>query len=138
VAVIIGALLIIYLEIYWIDPIVTIIIGLYILKETWEILKQTVDILMQGTPEGLDLELIRNDIERIPEVSNIHHVHAWNLDDQSVHYECHIDLNENYKLTETQAIHSKIEEILKDKYHISHLTIQFEFERCDDKKMIHN
>jgi cobalt-zinc-cadmium efflux system protein len=137
VAVIIGGILIIFLEIYWIDPIVTIIIGLYILKETWEILKQTIDILMQGTPAGLDLELIRRDIEQIAEISNIHHVHVWNLDDQSCHFECHVDLKENYRLSETEQIQSKIESMLKEKYSIGHVTIQFEFQRCDDKNMIH-
>jgi len=137
VAVIIGGILIYFFEIFWIDPIITIIIGLYILKETWEILKQTIDILMQGTPAGLDLELIRLDLEQIPEVNNIHHVHAWNLDDQSVHFECHIDLKEDNRLSETEGIHSRIERILKEKHHINHVTIQFEFQRCDDKNMIH-
>ena len=137
VAVIIGSILIIYLKIFWIDPIITIVIGLYILKETWVILKQTVDILMQGTPEGLDIELIRRDIEQIPEIANIHHVHAWNLDDHSVHFECHIDLKEDNRLSETENIHSRIENILRSKYHINHITIQFEYQRCDDKNMIH-
>lgn len=137
VAVIIGGILIILLEIYWIDPIITIIIGLYILKETWSILKQTIDILMQGTPAGLDIELIRRDIEQISGVNNIHHVHVWNLDDQSVHFECHVDLKEDVLLSQTESIHSRIENILKKKHHINHVTIQFEFQRCDDKTMIH-
>lgn len=136
VAVIIGAVLIIYLELYWIDPIITFIIGLYILKETWEILKQTVDILMQGTPEGLDLELIRHDIELIPEVKNIHHVHAWNLDDQSIHFECHVELREDHRLTETCEIQLKIESLLHDHFDIGHVTIQFEYQRCDDQSFV--
>jgi len=137
VAVIIGGILIILLEIYWIDPIITIIIGLYILKETWEILKQTIDILMQGTPAGLDIELVRRDIEQISEVNNIHHVHVWNLDDQSVHFECHVDLKQDTLLSKTESIHSRIENILQANYHINHATIQFEHQRCDDKEMIH-
>jgi cobalt-zinc-cadmium efflux system protein len=137
IAVIIGGILIYFFDIFWIDPIITIVIGLYILKETWEILRQTIDILMQGTPAGLDLELIRRDMEQIPEISNIHHVHAWNLDDQSCHFECHVDLKENYRLSETEQIQLKIETMLKEKYSIGHVTIQFEFQRCDDKNMIH-
>lgn len=137
IAVIIGSILIIFLEIYWIDPIITIVIGLYILKETWSILKQTIDILMQGTPEGLDLEQIRHDLEQIPEIANIHHVHLWNLDDQSIHFECHVDLKEDYRLSETCDIQLKIESLLHDTYDIGHVTIQFEYQRCDDKNMIH-
>lgn len=138
VAVIVGGILIYFFEIFWIDPIITILIGLYIIKETWSILKQTVDILMQGSPAGLDLELIKKDLEQIPEIANIHHVHIWNLDDQSVHFECHVDLSENSRITETESIYSRIEKLLKEKHHISHLTIQFEYQRCIDKDMIHS
>ncbi len=137
VAVIIGAILIYFFNIYWVDPIITILIGLYILKQTWSILRQTNDILMQGTPAGLDIEKIKLDLEDIPEVANIHHIHIWNLDDRSTHFECHVDLSENYRLSETGVIFSKIEKVLKEKHRISHVTIQFEYQRCDEKGMIH-
>jgi len=137
VAVITGGILIYFLDIYWIDPIITILIGLYIIKQTWAILRQTIDILMQGSPAGMDLEMIRQDLEKIPEIANIHHVHIWNMDDQSVHFECHVDLKENSRISETESIYLNIEKLLKERHHISHLTIQFEYQRCDDKNMIH-
>jgi cobalt-zinc-cadmium efflux system protein len=113
------------------------LIGLYIIKQTWAILRQTIDILMQGSPAGMDLEMIRQDLEKIPEIANIHHVHIWNMDDQSVHFECHVDLKENSRISETESIYLNIEKLLKERHHISHLTIQFEYQRCDDKNMIH-
>ena len=137
VAVLAGGIFIYFFDLYWIDPIVTILIGLYIIKETWTILKQTIDILMQGSPSGINIDEIKLDIELIPEIANIHHVHIWNLDDQSVHFECHVDLLKNIRISETDPIYNKIEEILKEKYHIKHLTIQFEHYKCDDKEMIH-
>jgi cobalt-zinc-cadmium efflux system protein len=136
VAVIIGGILIYFFQLYWLDPVITIIIGLYILKATWSILKQTNDILMQGVPEGLDLELIRQDLEQITEIANIHHVHLWNLDDHSIHFECHIELKENIRISETEKILQKIEKLLKEKHQISHLTIQFEYQRCDDQSLV--
>lgn len=136
VAVIIGALLIYYYEIYWIDPVITILIGLFIIKETWAILKQAVDILMQGTPGSINLSEITEDLEKIPAVANIHHVHAWNLDDHSIHFECHVDLVENNRISESENVYHEIESLLKEKYHISHITIQFEHHWCDDKKII--
>lgn len=138
VAVIIGGIFIYFFDLYWIDPVITILIGIYIIKETWKILKQTIDILMQGSPAGLDLDLVRQDLEQIPEIANIHHVHIWNMDDQSVHFECHVDLVENISISETDNIYYMIEEILKETYHIGHLTIQFEHHKCDDKEMIHH
>lgn len=137
VAVIIGGIFIYFFDLFWLDPIITILIGIYIIKETWKILKQTIDILMQSSPAGLDLEEIRCDLEQIPEIANIHHVHIWNLDDQSVHFECHVDLVENYRVSETDIIFYKIENVLREKHHITHLTIQFEHQLCDDKDMIH-
>jgi cobalt-zinc-cadmium efflux system protein len=100
-------------------------------------LKQTIDILMQGSPAGIDIEEIRQHLEQIPEIANIHHVHIWNLDDKSVHFECHVDLEENIRISDTDTIYTKIEEILQRKYHIGHLTIQFEHHKCDDKEVIH-
>jgi cobalt-zinc-cadmium efflux system protein len=137
VAVVIGGIAIYFFNLYWIDPVITVLIGLYIIKETWKILKQTIDILMQGSPAGIDIDDIRLDIEQIPEIDNIHHVHIWNMDDHSVHFECHVDLVDNIKISDTDTIYNKMEAILKEKYHIGHLTIQFEHHKCDDKEMIH-
>jgi cobalt-zinc-cadmium efflux system protein len=137
VAVIAGAILIYYFEIYWIDPVITVVIGVYLIKETWAILKQTVDILMQSTPQGINLIEISKEIEAIPSVANVHHVHAWNLDDHSVHFECHVDLSDNYRISEAEKVYHDIESILEEKYHISHITIQFEHKWCEDKNMIH-
>jgi cobalt-zinc-cadmium efflux system protein len=137
VAVLAGGIFIYYFNIYWLDPAITFIIGIYIIIETWTILKQTVDILMQGSPAGIDIDEIRQDLEQISEIGNIHHVHIWNLDDKSVHFECHVDLEENIRISDTDNIYSEIEEILRQKYHIGHLTIQFEHHKCDDKEVIH-
>jgi cobalt-zinc-cadmium efflux system protein len=79
VAVIAGAVFIYFFGWYWIDPLITFIVGLYILKETWVVLKQAVEILMQGTPEDLDLTEVKEALEDLPEIDNIHHVHAWTL-----------------------------------------------------------
>jgi cobalt-zinc-cadmium efflux system protein len=136
VAVIIGGVLIYLFSWYWIDPVVTILIGLYILKETWHILKETVDILMQAAPRGINLEELKVKLEALPEVSDIHHVHIWNLDDQSIHFECHVDLTENLELKEVEMIREKIAELLLGEYHITHVTIQFEHGWCHDKVMI--
>ncbi len=136
VAVIIGGIIIYYFDIFWIDPLITIVIGLYILKETWSILRQTNDILMQGVPAGLELTAICSDLEGFPEIANIHHVHVWNLDDHSIHFECHVELKENLRLSETSQVQLKIEKLLDEKYGIGHVTIQFEFQRCDDQSLV--
>jgi cobalt-zinc-cadmium efflux system protein len=133
VAVITGGILIYFFNWFWVDPLLTVIISLYILFETWKILRQTYDILMQGTPSGLDITSIAEDLEKLVEVHDIHHIHAWNLDDQSIHFECHVDLMENLNLEEVEKIRNKIKVILEEKYHIDHITIQFEHKWCHDR-----
>jgi cobalt-zinc-cadmium efflux system protein len=135
-AVIVGGLLIWLFGIYWIDPVVTILIGLFILYEGFKILKQTNAILMQGTPSGIDLIIIKSDLEAIEEIANIHHVHAWNMNENEVQFECHVDLKNNLSVSETEPVSRKIREILIKKHNIRHTTIQYEYDSCHDKSVI--
>jgi cobalt-zinc-cadmium efflux system protein len=138
VVVIITAILIYFFKLYWIDPVVTFLLGIYLLRETYLILKETIDILMQSTPHGLDLKDVKAALEAIPEIDNIHHVHAWNLNDQEIHFECHIDLNSDVKISETSLILQKVRKILLNKFNINHVTVQYEYDCCTDKNMIHS
>ncbi|MFZ5939135.1 MAG: cation diffusion facilitator family transporter [Bacteroidota bacterium] len=127
VAVIIGGVLIQLYKIYWIDPLITIIIGLFILWQAFGILKQTVNILMQATPDSLNLTKIKKKIEAFEEVANMHHVHAWNLTDNDIHFEAHIELKKDLRVSELQPLRNNIESLLKEQYNICHFTLQFEF-----------
>jgi cobalt-zinc-cadmium efflux system protein len=135
--VIFTAILIYFFNIYWIDPLVTFVLGIYLLWETYRILKVALDILMQATPPGLDLNQVKEALETIPAIDNIHHVHAWNLSDQDIHFECHVDLISDIRISETETIRDAINEILKEKFMITHVTIQYEYNCCADKNMIH-
>jgi cobalt-zinc-cadmium efflux system protein len=137
VIVIITAILIYFFNLYWIDPVVTFVLGLYLLRETWHILKEALDILMQGTPPGLDLQNVKKQLEQITGIDNIHHVHAWNLNDRDIHFECHVDLRENIRISDTESIQDDIRRILLDQFQINHVTIQYEYNCCEDKNMIH-
>lgn len=134
-AVIIGALFIIFYKIYWIDPILTILISLYILIETYRIVKESVDILMMSNPEGIDLNEIKTFVEKIPGVLNIHHVHLWKLNDNDIHFEAHIEVNDIYT-SEASEIQKQIEEKLHEMYEINHTTLQFECDKCEVKKLV--
>lgn len=136
VLVIISGILIIYFKWYWVDPLVTIIIGLYIMKETFDILRQTINILMQFAPEGINLFDIKREIETLPQINNVHHVHVWCLSDNQVHFESHIDLKEDLLNSETDTIRSSISDLLHDKYGIVHSTLQFEFNCNCNKELI--
>ncbi len=130
IAIIIGAIFIIAYKTYWVDPILTILIALYILVEAYKILRQSVDILMMSNIEEIDLEEIKKIVEKIPGVRNIHHIHIWKLNDNETHFEAHIEV-EDMTVSKTSEIQKKISAELHTRYEINHTTLQFECELCE-------
>lgn len=136
IAVVLGGIFIYFYQIWWLDPLLTFIIGVYILKETYVILRQAYNILMQATPPEIDINEVKSMLESMEEIDNIHHVHVWKLTDFQIHFECHVDLNIDYKISETEPILTKMKAALKEKFAIEHTTIQLEFNCCDNKATI--
>ena len=136
VAVVVGGIVIYFYNIYWIDPLLTAIIGIYVIKEGFSIIKEAYNILMQSTPANINLIDIKSSLEDIKEVSNLHHVHVWQLDEKNIFFEGHIDLVENFTVKEIEIIQKKIKEILYRKYDINHVTIQAEFDSCHKKELV--
>lgn len=79
VAVIIGALLIRFTGLTWIDPVLGAAIGLWVLPRTWTLLKASVNVLMEGVPDGVDLDALRAGIKRLPGVQDVHDLHVWSV-----------------------------------------------------------
>ncbi len=137
VAVILGGIAIYYFNIYWLDPVLTILISSYVLKESYHILTDALHVLMEGTPEGISLEEIKKAVESFDKVINIHHVHVWSVGENDIHLEAHIDI-ENILISESDELREKIEKELHDKFKIEHATIQFEHGKCKDNGIIKN
>ena len=138
VAVIIGGIFIYYFNLTIVDPILTFIIGAYVLKEGFEILKQSINILMEKTPVQINILKIKEVVEKIPEVDNLHHVHIWQVNDKEFLFEGHIDVKENINLTKAEELRSNINSILFNEYGINHTTLQIEYNTCKDKEIIKN
>ena len=126
-AVIVGAVLIWLYNIIWVDAIVTVLIGIYLLVHTWKLLKESVTILMQMTPADIQITEIEMCLKKIDEVKNVHHIHIWNLTDKLLHFECHLNLEKDLQISETNKISEKVRKVLHDEFDIEHVTIQFEF-----------
>ena len=137
VVVIIGSVLIRIFKIDWIDPIITVVISIYIIRSGFVILKESVNILMQSAPDHLDLTLIKNRVEQVPEVLNIHHIHAWMLTDSEIHLEAHVELKDDLKLSQVKKIQHKIEKYLLKDFGLTHITLQFEFKTNHSPSLIH-
>lgn len=136
VAVIAGGVLIFFFEIYWIDPLVTVLISLYIIKETYVVLYETYKILMQQTPVNVDVEEVVKEIKSISKIEGVHHIHIWNLTDKEIHFEGHLDLSEDMQISKGEKVIDAVEKVLLNKFGIKHVTLQLEYCRCDDKSII--
>ncbi|MDD4800829.1 MAG: cation diffusion facilitator family transporter [Proteiniphilum sp.] len=137
VAVIAGGVAILLWKLYWLDPLVTVLVGIYIIYHTWGVVRQTVDILMQATPYNINIRDLKEKVEKLPEVENMHHLHVWQLDDEHVHLEAHVNICENLPLSDVQHVRQKIERLLAREYCISHVTLQMEYKGCSgDNELI--
>ncbi|MBO6523285.1 MAG: cation transporter [Balneolaceae bacterium] len=129
VGVIIGGWLIYKYEWFIVDTILTIGIGAYILYHSYHMLRETIDILMQAKPTGLDLTELQTAMQTIDGVCGVHHIHVWQLDETQAMLECHVVIKEE-DLRRMEEVKSRLKKILHDDFNIYHSTLEFEFEPC--------
>jgi len=119
-----GTLILLY-GWHWVDTLVTFLISGFILLQGLILLPKTIHLLMEGTPEGLSTEEIKIAIEKIKDVQDVHHIHIWNLDEHRIALEAHVVVtSDDFK--EVELIKYRLKELLKNKFNISHSTLEFE------------
>ena len=136
VAVVIGGLLMHYFALFWVDPLISAFIALYLIWASFGLIKESSAILMQFTPEGVDVEAVAKSIAKEPEIKNAHHLHIWRLDDNHIHLEAHLDFKEDVLLSTSNAVIERLEKRLHDEFNIEHTTFQCEYNRNDDKGVV--
>ena len=136
VAVLIGGILMSLYELYWVDAALTMLIGVYLIYMGYDLLKESTKVLMLFTPKSIVIQDIVESICTIKPVKNVHHVHIWQLNEDEIHMEAHIDFKEDIKLSEFDTILEEIEEHVYHKHGINHVNIQPEFNKCDSKSVI--
>ncbi len=129
VAVVVGGVLMYYYGIFWVDPLILLLIAFYLIKVSYSLMVESIDILMQATSPNMDIEKIQKSVENFEEILNIHHIHIWRLNDQDVHLEAHVDFKENLPLKEVSEIVTKIKDYLQLTYRIFHITLQAEYDK---------
>ena len=90
---------------------------------------------MMGAPQHVSIEKIKKELEDIPEIKNIHHVHVWRLSDKHIHFEAHVDVTD-MPVSQTEPLSALIEQKLKHNHGIAHVTLQFETDKCESKRLI--
>ncbi len=129
VAVLVGGIVLIFKPWYWLDPILSLLIVCFILKNCWGILKEASGILMNATPTGIDIREVKETLDQIPGVCGVHYLHAWNLSSSSIAFSCHVVVLDQ-PISQTETLAKTIRETLLHRFGIDHPILQFETSEC--------
>lgn len=135
VGIIIGGVAIYYTQLEWIDPLLSVLIGVLILWSGWDIIAEAVNILLEGLPRGITHEDVSDALRSVHGVIEVHDLHVWSLSSSSHALCCHA-LIEDLPPSESDAILRRINDVLRQRFHIDHTTIQFEHIKCEGSEEI--
>jgi cobalt-zinc-cadmium efflux system protein len=116
------------------DPLVSILIGLLILWSSWGILKESVNVLLEAIPEGLNMESVEQTICGVAGVDAVHDLHVWTVGSGIIACSCHITVEEQ-SVRSGQNVLRAVAEELEHNFGIAHTTIQVEAEGCEENDM---
>lgn len=136
IAVLLGGILMKFFGIYWIDSLLTFLIGIYLIYVGYDLLKNSTRMLMLFTPRHVDIKALVRSVHQLEDVNKLHHIHVWCLNDDELHLEAHLDFKKDVTLSRFNEVLSEIETILKEEYGINHVNIQPEYNKEDPKDFI--
>ncbi|HVP53421.1 MAG TPA: cation diffusion facilitator family transporter [Candidatus Eisenbacteria bacterium] len=129
-AVIVGGIAIAVTGRRWIDPALSVGIGVMILWSSIGIIRESLNILLEGIPSGMELERIETAIRAIPGVNDVHDLHVWSIGSDTHSMSCHVSIDD-MRASESESLLRQIRDELASRFHIHHTTIQFEYAVCE-------
>lgn len=130
IGIIAGAVLIRHLGWHVIDPILSIFIAGLIIWTAWDIVRDTLNILLEGLPRGMSLEGVAQAIRQIPGVKDVHDLHIWSLGTSTHALSCHVVIAD-VPPSESAPVLARLNRMLAERFDIHHTTVQFEHTDCD-------
>jgi cobalt-zinc-cadmium efflux system protein len=129
---IIAGILMVTRQWYLADPIVSILVGAMVLYSSWELVSESVDVLLEGTPRHLNVAHILNDLSGLRGVTSVHDLHVWSITSNMPAMSCHIVVRPE---EDTGSVLEASNRLMREKYGIGHTTIQIErqdWRSCDE------
>jgi len=112
---------------YLADPAVSVIVGFLVIYSSWQLVRESIDILLESTPRQLNVAEILADLEGVEGVLSVHDLHVWSISSDVHALSCHAAVK---RRTDASEILATLSHMLRDKYQIQHTTIQLELEDC--------
>lgn len=135
VGVIVGGLIMYFTGWFVLDAIISVGIGFVIFWGSWRVIREAVHILLEGVPRGMTIADVSDAIRNIEGVNDVHHLNIWTICSHILALSAHIDVIPEYKVEQAEVLR-RIEELLFDRYHISHTTLQAECTMCIEGPVI--
>ncbi len=123
-AILAGVIMVLW-QWYMADPLISVIVALLVLYSSWNLVHESVDVLLEGTPRHLNIPSILADLGSVEGVVSVHDLHVWSISSHMPAMSCHIVLRRGY---DPGVVLSALSSLMRDKYHIEHTTIQIEIE----------
>jgi cobalt-zinc-cadmium efflux system protein len=129
VGVIIGALIVYFTGWTRADPLIAVLIALWVLPRAWMLFRQSVNVLLEGVPEGLDLPAIDGRLRAVSGVRDVHDLHIWAIGSGKASLTAHLILDSAQ--ADVQRVLDDASDLLQREFGLTHTTLQAEFEHCD-------
>jgi cobalt-zinc-cadmium efflux system protein len=129
VGAVIAGVIISFTDWNWLDPLVSVLIGILILWSAWSIVRESVDILMEGTPTDIDMNAMIQDISAVDGVRGVHDLHVWSITRGLRTLSAHL-VTDDLPISEGASIQTGVNEVLYHNYNINHATLQLECNDC--------
>jgi cobalt-zinc-cadmium efflux system protein len=131
VAAIVAGLAVTLWDATWVDPVASIVIALLVLWSAWGLLRDTAQVLLEGTPRGLDPVAVEAALAADPDVESVHHLHLWNLASDVPALSAHVVLRGEKTLHDAQISTERLKQELDHRFGITHATLELECHACD-------
>jgi cobalt-zinc-cadmium efflux system protein len=125
-----GAIILITGGAYWLDPVVSLGIGVLIAYQAWRLLRETIDVLLEATPDGIDVDEVTAAIAGMPGVEQVHDLHVWSLSSEVRALSAHLVMDGHPTLEEAQAVAATVKQAITPRFGIAHATFELECETC--------
>jgi cobalt-zinc-cadmium efflux system protein len=129
IGILIGAAVIRYTGWQYVDPLLSVLIGALIVWAAWDVIKDALNILLEGLPKGMTLAAVERAMSGVEGVLDVHDLHVWSLASSTHALSCHICIAD-VPPSESGAVLQRVNELLRQRFHIAHTTIQFEHKSC--------
>jgi len=120
---------------YWLDPLLSLLIAAFILKNAWTVVKESVTILMNAVPKELELERVQQFLQDRPEIHSAHYLHAWHVGSCGIAFTCHLTVDDQM-ISRTETLAAELRQQLLDRFGIDHPVFQFETVVCGNATLL--